>query len=402
MKLLNGFWSCLAMACFCATPMVAQDLSEQTLDFGNITSTNVNQTVAETDTGGGGAGAEKEIEFGDWDNDGDMDAAMAVARSDFGERRNKLYRNDNGVLNEVTGAPVVSGFLSEDVARSLYLRDYNDDGLLDIIVICDSNSGTGGLESPGRTKLYIQTSPNVFTNQSNDLPLNTVGGAACNGVSEDFDGNGLYDLMTCNYPNISQDHLAYNGLGTNSAGEFSVVTNTNYPTENLYGVHSEAADMNGDNQLDLLVANWTGSSSFIYYNNNMDLGSGQGDFSYGSTAQSRTSFGAIGGGDERAMIPCDFNNDGLMDMYFANFGSPSRNDWIFRNTGNDGNNKATFAQQLFPGHNSETHKITCNDLDGDGLMDMIVMSELNRPFIYRNVSSGNEIRFVEWDASSRS
>ena len=393
---LKTICSAAAVACLCAGQATAQDLGELTLNFENITATNINQLPENPGLD------EKEIDFGDYDNDGDIDVVIAVAQSDFGARNNKLYRNDNGVLTEVSGTSVIPGFASIDVGRSAFFRDYNADGLLDIIVICDSNSGTGALESQGRTKLYIQNANGTFVNMSDDLEISggSVDGAACNGVSEDFDGNGLPDLMLCNYPNISQDSITFNGVAGNAPGVFAVMTSTMYPAELEYGVHSEAADMNGDGQLDILLANWTGDPSFIYYNNNNNAGSGQGDFRYAGVG-ANSFYPAIGGGDERAMVPADFNGDGMMDFYFANFGSPGRSDHLFINTGNDANNRATFASQpFFSVHNNETNKVTCSDLDGDGMTDIIVMRDGTRPFIYRNVSAGSEVRFVEWTPSN--
>jgi hypothetical protein len=208
----------------------------------------------------------------------------------------------------------------------------------------------------------------------------------------------------CNYPNSSQDTLGLNGTGANPAGMFSVVTSTHVPSESSYGVHSEGADMNGDGTIDLLIGNWTGDSSFIYYNNNNGLGSGDGDFRYGTTTDSQTSFAAAGGGDERALVPADFNNDGLMDFYFTNRGSgtSTRSDFLAINTGNDGNNKAVFTFQQMPTvHDNETYKVTCNDLDGDGLVDLIVMSDLGiRPYVYRNISANGSVSFIGWTPAS--
>ena len=46
------------------------------------------------------ANNEKQVEVGDFDEDGDLDVVIAVAQSDFGARRNKLYRNDGGNAND--------------------------------------------------------------------------------------------------------------------------------------------------------------------------------------------------------------------------------------------------------------------------------------------------------------
>ena len=138
----------LACSCFLLTLLVtagaAQDYTTMTLSFENITSTNVNPTVAE------GSLNEKEVEFGDYDNDGDLDVVIAVGQGDFGQRRNKLYRNDGGILNEVSGAPVIAGFSFTDTSRNAFFRDFDGDGDLDIIITNDDNSGAGGNDSPGK------------------------------------------------------------------------------------------------------------------------------------------------------------------------------------------------------------------------------------------------------------
>ena len=158
MKILKRtFCSLFAVACCCAGPAIGQELSEMTLKFDNVTGSNVNQTVNESNQGN-----EKEVEFGDYDNDGDIDVLIAVALSDFGQRRNKLYRNDGGVLQEVSGTSVIPEFGNTDTSRSGYLRDYNNDGRLDIIIINDSNSGTGNNSAPGKTKLLLQNASGNF------------------------------------------------------------------------------------------------------------------------------------------------------------------------------------------------------------------------------------------------
>ena len=144
-----------------------------TLNFANVTSDRIVWTVAETPSN------EKEVDFGDFDNDGDLDVVVANAYSDFGQRRNKLYRNDDGVFNEVSGQPVIPGFSGPDVARNAFFRDYDGDGWLDIIIVNDNN--TQG--DPGRTKIYINQHPgNTFshyTEEGIERLGNGTGGAAC-------------------------------------------------------------------------------------------------------------------------------------------------------------------------------------------------------------------------------
>ena len=106
--------------CWFTNSAVAQiDLLENTLNFNNVTSTNINQTVSENSTN------EKDVEIGDFDNDGDFDVVMAIRRGAFGQRKNKIYRNDNGVFNEVSGTAILPAFSSTDVSENAFLRDFD-------------------------------------------------------------------------------------------------------------------------------------------------------------------------------------------------------------------------------------------------------------------------------------
>jgi len=367
-----------------------------TLDFDNMTSTNVVQTVTEI-----GTNNEKEVEFGDWDNDGDVDAVLAVGFSDFTQRRNKLYRNNNGVMNEVSN--LIANFSLTDVSRSAFLRDYDNDGMLDIVIINDPNTSGNGGESKYFRNVNNGTS---WVMENTRLSQVQTTGAACSASSVDFDEDGWIDIYKCDYPNSSQDLLIFNNKNGSGPGWFVNFTTTHAPSEQNYGVNSEVADMNGDGQIDILLANWSGTSSFIYYNNNMNLGGATGDFRYTGTGQF-TSFSQVGGSAEIAMVPGDFDNDGDQDFYYANKGgfSSNRTDVIMTNTGNDVNNRAIFTETPMPAavNNAahETNKVTVSDLNGDGRLDLVVMSKDRRPYVYRNTTpDGGAINFTEWTPPS--
>ena len=355
-----------------------------TLNYWNVTGFLIHPTVVEA------ANNEKEVEFGDFDNDGDLDVVIATAYSDFGTRRNKLYRNDDGHFNEISGGAVIPGFSVVDVSRNAFFRDYDLDGWLDIIIVNDANTGGDG----GRTKLYMNQHPgDVFTHYTEEglarLGPNT-GGAACGGVSIDADHDGDFDLYVGNYPGPSQDTMYFN----DALGYFTNMTDSNVPMDGDYTVDVSSADMNGDGRLDLLVTNGS-DPSWVYYNNNQDAGSGMGDFSY---FNSTTNLGTPS--FEAAMEPGDFDNDGNMDIYWTNRIGPG--DRVLRNVGNDADAKAVFTSMSnLPASvlGVTSRKATVADLDGDGRLDIFVMKGSGaaaRPTLLRNVTVNGNIQFVDW------
>lgn len=358
-------------------------LRRTTLGYRNATSSMIVQTVPEVGVN------EKEVEIGDFDNDGDPDVVMAVARSDFTSRRNKLYRNDNGVYREVSGAPIIAGFSTADVSRNAFFRDYDNDGWLDIVIVNDANNGNPA----GVTRFYSNKHPGgVFSNFADETSrLNGAGGAACGAISADLNNDGEYDLYVGNYPFNSQDTMYFN----NGAGIFTNMTSTNVPADSDYTVDVGVGDMNGDGKRDLLIVSMS-DPSYIYYN---DLpgtsSSGVGDFQYpGSQFQFPVA------NIEGAMEAADFNGDGKLDVYYSNRSGFS--DWILQNSGNDASGKATFATYVVPGlaSTTETRKATVVDLNRDGRPDLIVMGEARRPIIMRNTSVNGQTSFVDWTPAS--
>ena len=375
-----------------ATPGAFADHLPGTLNFANVTTYRVVQTVPETSSN------EKEVDFGDFDNDGDLDVVVANALADFGQRRNKLYRNDDGVFNEVSGDPAIPGFSGADVSRNAFFRDYDGDGWLDIIIVNDNN--TGG--DPGRTKIYMNQHPGgVFSHYTEEGLLrlgNGTGGAACSGVSIDADMDGDWDLYVGNYPNPSQDTMYFNQ--NKNPGFFTEVTATHVPGEPGgvldYTVDVSSADMNGDGTLDLLISNHASSGNKLYYNNNNGNGSGVGDYSYSGSVQ----FLGTPGSNENSMEPGDFDSDGDMDFYWSNrVGAADR---IFQNTGNDVNNKVVFTMtaNLPPAVTGRvSRKATVSDLNDDGRVDIVVGAEngaTSRPTVLRNTTVNGQISFIDW------
>ena len=377
----------------CGVGYCQDSMLQKTLDIRDISSS-INQTVVEEPSN------EKNIDFADYDNDGDLDVVMSSCLGDFGQRCNKLYRNDDGVFNEVSGVPVIPEFENDDVSRTCLFRDFDKDGFADIVVVCDSNSGTATVSAPGRTKFLRNIGGQFFVNETERL--DNLSGAAGDGVAGDFDQNGLLDVVLANHPNLSRDSMVLNGVDGLSAGEFCEKTSLYMPNENEYGAQIHSADMNGDGLLDLIVSNMF-SEEAIYFNNNSGAGMGTGDFSYGGQGNILT-FPELNNSvtTEQALFPVDLNNDGLIDLVHTNFGPGStsgpRFDGFWMNMGNNTLNVPEFAaiEEINDDFNSLSTRVEATDLDDDGRQDLVVLSRFRRPYIFRNTSENGDISFVAW------
>ncbi len=271
--------------------------------------------------------------WGDYNNDGLLD--MVVMGSTWGNIYHAgVYRNDgNGAYSDaLAGLPVLMG----DAAWG----DYNNDGFLDFLL-----SGYTG--SMGFTAIYRNNGNGTFTDIRAALPQ--VPSSAAWG---DFDNDGDLDLL-----------LAGGGLYRNDRGTF---VPTALPP--FAGFSKEPwGDYNRDGFLDLLLGR------NIFRNN------GDGTFAdIGASIEGISDGNAAWG---------DYDNDGYLDVACA-FNGPSRVTRIYRNNHDD-----TFAAVevgLWPSESG----LAWGDFDNDGWLDIAVAGVTNdsgstcKAFAYRSNGDG--------------
>jgi len=376
--------------CLLALAGAAGSVMAGPLNFADVTDSRISETVIEPF-------GEKHVSFGDFDKDGDMDVVVGMAFSDFGERTNELYRNDNGVFQEVSGTSIIPGFASADVTRSAFMYDMDGDGWLDIHIVCDSNSGAG----EGTDKTYINIHPGgvfqSFENQTGRLPSNGLLGASCSSEIADFDNDGDTDMYIANEPNNSQDRILLN----DGSGFFTDATSGRIAIPGPYDVDAESADFNNDGRIDILITNsHSNQGAYIQYNNNNNAAGRDGDFSY---TNSTTMLGATS--EENALETGDFDGDGDADIYWSS--KNGLTDAVLENTGLDANNKATWQELkgVLPPSvtNITSRKAEIADLNDDGRLDIFVMKETagnGRPTVLRNTTVNGDITFVDWTPAS--
>ena len=296
-----------------------------------------------------GAGYSMAVALGDLDGDGDLDALVA----NYFDQAETVWRNDGtGSFSAHPTTPSFGGGNSYGVA----LGDLDGDGDLDAVVanfIGEAetvwrNDGTGSFSAHPTTPSF--------------------GGGDSYGVAlGDLDGDGDLDALvaTC----CSQAETVWRNDGT---GSFSAhPTTPSFGGGNSYGV--ALGDLDGDSDLDAVVANFIGEAETVWRND------GTGSFSAHPTTPS---FGA-GIGEDVALG--DLDGDGDLDALVATCCSQAETVW--RNDGT-GSFSAHPTTPSFGG--GDSYGVALGDLDGDGDLDALVANFIGEAeTVWRNDGTGS-------------
>ena len=267
----------------------------------------------------------KKTHVADFNNDGNLDIAVLALS---GSHQFQVFLNNNG-LGDFSTPPVVTnmGFNANAIA----VADFNDDGILDI-VLNSSNSngvirlgdGNGGFAGGGN-----------ITNSSNFvLPSN-------------IDNSGGIDVIATQGNNIARF------LGNNN-GTFGTATNTNVgvPT----GDATVGYFIGGDNFLDVVTSDVvSGSSLFLLQNNSGTLAAPS---SITATAP-------------QGHTTVDLNGDGFHDVLSVRYGSGS-NPQVFLNNGTSIDAPIVLTSASSSGTGTAT--FAAADFNRDGFMDFVSSS----------------------------
>ncbi|TYC97822.1 VCBS repeat-containing protein [Novosphingobium sp. BW1] len=284
--------------------------------------------------------------FVDVDKDGDLDVAVAV---EYGV--NRLYLNDgHGKLTWQQGALGTVVHDSEHVEAA----DFDRDGYMDLLFVA---------EDDGVHQLFLGGAGGIFTDASDRLPRHSEGNALAVG---DVDGNGLPDIAIGN-TNEKGAASAQNFLWLNDParpGHFIDATATHLPKSELGTQGIVLADMDGDGDLDMVLANQDPPNA-LYLND------GKGHF---TDASDRLEIKAPL--DSREVHVFDANADSKPDIVFFNLTSNNHGwdkDPQTRLLINDGKGhwRDRTAESL-PAHRFSSWGGEIVDFDHDGAPDIIV------------------------------
>ncbi|MEE9444014.1 MAG: FG-GAP-like repeat-containing protein [candidate division Zixibacteria bacterium] len=264
------------------------------------------------------------VAWGDYDNDGDLDLYLANQNA-----ANKLFRNNgSGSFSDVTSAPLDDAGMGMGVAWV----DYDNDGNLDLfLVVYDGND-----------KLF-QNIGGAFVDVT--APPLGDGGYAGGVASGDYDNDGDQDLYLTRASATS--NILYRNDG---GGDFTDVTPVVLAGAEM-SIEAHWEDFDNDLDLDLYVVNNSDASK-------MFRNDGGGIFT------DVTSSPIDDAGHSYAATCGDYDNDGDLDIYVADLWFMSRNR-LYRNEGNFNFVDVTTGPIHYENDGSIASVWTDYDQDGD-------------------------------------
>jgi hypothetical protein len=256
--------------------------------------------------------------------------------------------------------------------------DYNSDGLLDIYLVCYSQTP----QPPGASKLqdvlYKNNGDGTFTDVTESAGIaNSMVGMGMN--AGDYNNDGWPDLYITGYGASK----LYRNTGK---GTFVDVTAQAGVTNNLWGTSSAFLDYDNDGQLDLFVCNYLtydekdlpctfydgkpycsinkfkGSASRLFRNN--------GDGTFADLSEKARINNPKGKG--LGVIAIDYDNDGRVDIFQAN---DTAANFLYHNNGDGTFSEVALAAGVAFDPNGNARGgmgVDAEDIDGDGLLEIFV------------------------------
>ncbi|MHC1763867.1 MAG: FG-GAP-like repeat-containing protein [Verrucomicrobiia bacterium] len=316
------------------------------------------------------------VTWGDYDNDGNVDLFVGNVSgyNDF------LFRNQgNGQFSRVTSSPVVN-----DRRDSImpFWGDANSDGLIDLFV------AMGGYSGPQNDRLYLNQGGGVFEiATSSEVGEVVADGARTQGLGwVDYDNDNDLDLFVAYMEwvidiNTTRLVLATNFVFRSSpTGPFEKVALPTFDSAGLcWGV--AWGDYDNDGYSDVFLPAGYGTNALF---KNLQ---GQGFSDVSETAGLRTAMSSF------ASAWGDYDNDGWLDLFVANYTAAARypgGNALFRN-----NHDGTFTRVIAGSVSYEgglAVGAAWGDYDNDGFLDLYVANGDGTPernLFYRNNGNGN-------------
>jgi hypothetical protein len=316
--------------------------------------------------------------WGDYDNDGFLDLVVPSARDNLNSSGHKIrlfHNNGDESFTEVTNSPIT---LEARDWRGCSWGDYDNDGYLDLIVVSTDGDGP-----PAQNELFRNNGDGTFKKltATEAGPVVSAGGISEGPVWADYDRDRFLDLFITKFrasgdSRISRTNSLYRNNGD---GSFSYVPNSTAglltaPSENYMAMWG---DYNNDGWPDLLLPN-------VIYRNR-----GNGTFeAIAPSSIGLQAFSQDGGG-----VWVDYNSDGYLDVLVG----PADRNFLFRNNGDGTFMKIGPEAGPIVTDVGVLGGLTWGDYDNDGYIDLFVANFNPAPganFLYHNNGDGSFSRVL--------
>ncbi|MCI1187242.1 T9SS type A sorting domain-containing protein [Hymenobacter sp. DH14] len=279
------------------------------------------------------------IAVGDLDGDGDLDFVCGTGTGTVG------FNTGNGTF--VPGSYAGSASAPAAIA----LGDLDGDGDLDLVETYDSFNQNGPYV--GVAAVFFNDGTGTFVKQ----PDVAVGLRPIGLALGDVDNDGDLDFVTANGGLYG---VPLNTVSIRLNDGHGAFTATPDPTVGVAPQRVALGDIDGDNDLDLLVAgNSTANGSVFWLRNN-----GSGTFAIISNSYA--------GGAPRGLALGDLDGDGDLDYVVANWDSTPH---IATTSLNNGS--GSFSTRQAVTFTTSPGDVALGDLDGDGDLDLVTANTAN-------------------------
>ena len=298
----------------------------------------------------------------DYDADGDLDLLFLTPLGAV-----RLYESADGAsFTDMTAIAIPPEIETKgDPGLGISCGDLNNDGFEDVVLTMN-----------GRNRLLLNMGNGTFALKGSAAGIGGNTMSASN-VVFDYDNDGLLDIYITNYMGVANQMWHCTGINVDGVPQYVDVApalGLDYAPngQSDWGLGATVADFDNDGDMDLYVGNdYNGvdlvnlvlnPGDNIYYRNNGD----------GTFTDATDEAGLREHGWAMGVAHGDFDNDGWLDIFVANFFE----DALYRNNGDGTFTDVTMARGIITGDPSEWHYngwgTAFLDYDNDGDLDIHV------------------------------
>ncbi len=295
----------------------------------------------------------------DYDNDGDLD--LFFTNGPRAGENNMFYENNgDGSFTKIDSMAITHDKSPSDGST---WGDFNNDGFADLFVA--NWYGKNNL-------LYINNGDKTFRLLPDTVSLS--GGYSEAGSWHDFNFDGFLDLFVANSGGDRKNFF----YKSQTAESFYKVSGIPLTEKTAKSRHFDWADYDNDGDIDLFIPNEDNQNNHLFKAN------GDGSFT-------EVTDGAIvnNGGDSFGSSWADYDNDGDLDLFVANF--KGQNNFLYKNNGDSTFERITDGIIV----NDKGYSIgtAWGDVDNDGDLDLFVANafttDRTKNFLYFNNGDGS-------------